>query len=148
MGFIRSIRRRLVIGGVCVLAGAGTVGVGSCNEIRIEMNAKHATKWTEVRTGSGPEAKPGMQVRVVYWLALPDGTRVVDLYAKDKTHPFRVGDGTVIAGLDEAVRGMRRGGIRDVTLPPIAHYGSAGYGGVIPKDTTLTMRLEMLDIRY
>lgn len=119
-----------------------------CTDIRIEMNAEHATKWTDVRQGSGVEAKPGMQVEVKYWLALPDGTRVVDLYAQGKSHPFRVGDGTVIGGLDQAVRGMRMGGIRDVTLPPIAHYGRKGYGGVIPEDTTLTMQVEMISIRF
>lgn len=111
------------------------------------MSAEHATRWSDVQEGSGIQARPGMEVRVVYWLALPDGTRVVDLYAKEKTHPFRIGDGTVIAGLDQAVRGMRRGGIRDVTLPPIAHYGRGGYGGVIPEDTTLTMRVEMIEVR-
>lgn len=141
------IRSGRVLGIALAAVSLGALGTG-CNEIRIEMSAEHATKWTDVSIGSGAEAKPGMEVHVVYWLALPDGTRVVDLYAKDKTHPFRIGDGTVIAGLDQAVRGMRKGGVRDVTLPPIAHYGRAGYGGVIPEDTTLTMRVEMLEVRY
>lgn len=112
------------------------------------MTADHATQWSEVKVGSGAEAKPGMMVEVVYWLALPDGTRVVDLYQQERTHPFRIGDGTVISGLDQAVRGMRTGGVRDVLLPPIAHYGRAGYGGVIPEDTTLTMQVELVGIRF
>jgi FKBP-type peptidyl-prolyl cis-trans isomerase len=41
---------------------------------------------------------------------------------------------------------MCPGGIRDVLLPPIAHYGRAGYAGVIPEDTTLTMQVELLQI--
>ena len=127
------------------LAGLNTFG---CEELRIEMSAEHATKWTELKAGSGPEARPGMQVRVVYWLALPNGERVVDLYAKEKPHPFRIGDGTVSGGLDQAVRGMRRGGVREVTLPPVSHYGRAGHGGVIPEDTTLTMHLEMIDVGF
>jgi len=132
----------ILCAGVFAFCGTG------CKERRIEMTAEHATRWSDVKVGTGAEARPGMMVEVVYWLALPDGTRVVDLYEQDRTHPFRIGDGTVIAGLDQVVRGMRAGGVRDVMLPPIAHYGRAGYGGVIPEDTTLTMQVELIGIRF
>lgn len=128
-----------------IAIGLALGGVG-CKERRIEMTAEHATRWSEVKQGSGPEARVGMMVEVVYWLAMPDGSRVVDLYEQERTHPFRIGDGTVIVGLDQAVRGMRPGGVRDVVLPPIAHYGRGGYAGIIPEDTTLTMRVELIQI--
>jgi FKBP-type peptidyl-prolyl cis-trans isomerase len=131
-----------------MLLGVFAIWGSGCKERRINMTADHATQWSEIKIGSGAEVRPGMMVEVVYWLALPDGTKVVDLYGQNKTHPFRVGDGTVIAGLDQAVRGMRKGGVRDVMLPPIAHYGRAGYGGVIPEDTTLTMQLELISIQF
>ncbi len=120
----------------------------SCSHRHIEMTVDQAIDYTDEKIGVGMEVREGAMVRVQYWLALPDGSRVVDLYAQDKTHPFRVGDGTVITGLDEAVRGMRQGGIRTVTLPPIAHYGRKGHGGVIPEDTVLTMHLEMLEVGF
>lgn len=140
--------------GVVVLASLLCVGgllalwQPSCNTRRIEMSANQAVNWEDEKIGSGVEVREGSLVRVRYWLAMPDGSRVVDLYAQDKTHPFRVGDGTVITGLDEAVRGMRQGGIRTVKLPPIAHYGRKGYGGVIPEDTELTMRLELIEVGF
>jgi FKBP-type peptidyl-prolyl cis-trans isomerase FkpA len=137
----------VVVSIVLASIAVGTALWGSgCKEQRINMTAEHATRWSDVRTGSGLEAREGMMVEVVYWLAMPDGSRLVDLYAQKRTHPFRIGDGTVISGLDRAVRGMRPGGIRDVLLPPIAHYGRAGYAGVIPEDTTLTMQVELLQI--
>lgn len=142
---IRTVLVAITLGVVAVSAALWKSG---CNERRIEMSAEHATKWTEEKKGAGIEVRKGMMIRVQYWLALPDGTKVVDLYKQNKTHPFRVGDGTVIAGLDLAVRGMRKGGVRTVTLPPIAHYGRKGYGGVIPEDTTLTMRVELIDVGF
>lgn len=148
MAFCVSSRSGLVGLVLCSIVLAVVLTKTGCTDIRIEMTAEHATRWTDVKVGSGPEAKPGTEVVVKYWLALPDGTRVVDLYAQNRSHPFRVGDGTVIAGLDQAVRGMRMGGVRDVTLPPIAHYGRKGYADVIPPDTTLTMKVELLAVRF
>jgi len=42
---------------------------------------------------------------------------------------FRVGDGTVIGAVDEAVRGMRAGGVRRLLVPPGPLSYPAGPGG-------------------
>jgi peptidylprolyl isomerase len=66
---------------------------------------------------------------------------------RGKAHVWNVGDGTVIAGIDIAVRGMKPGGIREVVLPPELHWGNSGYGGVIPKDARLKFVIEMVSVR-
>lgn len=48
----------------------------------------------------------------------------VDSSAVNDSVPFifTVGDGTAIAGLDEAVRGMKIGGVRRILIPPSLAY--------------------------
>lgn len=51
---------------------------------------------------------------------------------------FRVGDGSVIPGIDEAVRGMAPGGIRRIIVPAEIGYPSDGFSRVGPKPTTFS----------
>ena len=48
--------------------------------------------------------------------------------------------------MDAAVRGMRAGGVRRVTLPPHAHYGRQGYAGVVPEESTMIFEIEMVRV--
>jgi FKBP-type peptidyl-prolyl cis-trans isomerase FkpA len=80
---------------------------------------------TDLKAGTGAEAKPGMEVQVNYtgWL--------YDEHAKDKRgrkfdssldhgepFSFTLGQGMVIKGWDEGVAGMRVGGERLLLIPP------------------------------
>ena len=56
---------------------------------------------------------------------------------------FEVGAGATIAGVDQGVVGMRRGGQRLVKCPPHQHWGRPGYGGKIPPQTTLLLDLKL-----
>lgn len=58
---------------------------------------------------------------------LPFETRRLQEAAGIQIEPlrFKVGDGTVIPGLDEAVRGMREGGVRQVIVPFELGYDEA-----------------------
>jgi len=55
----------------------------------------------------------------VNYKGLPFETRKLQERAKVEAEPlrFKVGDGSVIPGIDEAVRSMREGGIRQVIVP-------------------------------
>lgn len=101
--------------------------------------------------GTGPEAKPGMDVQVQYtgWLyddraADKHGTQFDS--SRDRTAPFAfvLGQGQVIPGWDQGVAGMRVGGKRTLLIPASLAYGSRGAGGVIPPDASLVFNVELV----
>jgi FKBP-type peptidyl-prolyl cis-trans isomerase FkpA len=71
---------------------------------------------------------------------------IADTRERGRSHQFTVGDGSVIRGLDVAVRGMRVGGIRKITVLPDSHVGREGYGAMIPPNTPLIFEVEMVRV--
>ncbi|TAM14776.1 MAG: FKBP-type peptidyl-prolyl cis-trans isomerase [Rhodanobacter sp.] len=108
---------------------------------------------TDLKVGTGPEAKPGMTVEVNYtgWL--------YDEQAKDKRgkkfdssldhgqpFSFTLGQGMVIKGWDEGVAGMHVGGKRLLLIPAALGYGARGAGGVIPPNASLVFEVDLLGV--
>ena len=60
---------------------------------------------------------------------------------------FGLGKGQVIAGWDQGVAGMRVGGRRRITIPPMLAYGKRGAGGVIGPDETLVFVVDLIGVR-
>ena len=109
---------------------------------------------TDVKEGSGAEARKGQVVRVHYtgWLydpSAPDHKGQQFDSSRDRNEPFAftLGGGEVITGWDEGVQGMKAGGTRVLTIPPSMGYGARGAGGVIPPNATLLFEIELLDVR-
>jgi FK506-binding nuclear protein len=93
--------------------------------------------------GHGRAAHAGDLVCIDYRVLLPDGSEIL----RDDEFCFFLGAGAVIAGFDEGIPGMRRGGKRVITCPPHKHWGSIGYGeGKIPPNTPLTLHIELKSI--
>jgi FKBP-type peptidyl-prolyl cis-trans isomerase len=108
---------------------------------------------TDVRIGTGTEATAGRAVTVHYTLWLYNrnaadrrGTRLQSSRDSNNPFPFTLGTGSVIAGWDQGVAGMRVGGQRILTIPPALAYGSRGQGQ-IPPNATLIFDIELLDVR-
>jgi peptidylprolyl isomerase len=81
---------------------------------------------TALITGCGGEtevAKDGNLVAVHYTGTLNDGTEF-DSSRDRGPLEFVVGAGQMIAGFDEAVKGMKVGEVKTVTIPPDKAYGS------------------------
>jgi len=96
--------------------------------------------------GTGAEATPGRRVRVHYTGTLMDGTKFDS--SKDSNQPFEfvLGSGNVIAGWDEGVKGMKVGGVRQLTIPASMCYGARGYPPVIPGNAALKFEIELLGV--
>jgi FKBP-type peptidyl-prolyl cis-trans isomerase len=58
----------------------------------------------------------------------------------------QLGAGTVIAGWDEGLVGIKKGGRRMLTIPPEMGYGAEGYPPDIPPNETLVFVVDAVSI--
>ena len=97
--------------------------------------------------GKGASAATGHDIIVHYagWLA--DGTQFDSSKEKNDPFEFTLGKAEVMAGWEQGLPGMKVGGKRRLTIPPALAYGSAGYPGFIPPDTTLVFDVEVVSVK-
>ena len=100
----------------------------------------------DTTVGNGAEARPGRRVRVHYTGTLMDGTKFDS--SKDHNQPFEftLGTGSVIPGWDEGVKGMKVGGVRQLTIPASMGYGARGFPPDIPGNAALKFEIELLGV--
>ncbi|MHB9035662.1 MAG: FKBP-type peptidyl-prolyl cis-trans isomerase [Armatimonadota bacterium] len=110
------------------------------------MVTKSGLKYKDIKVGTGFEVKVGDSVTVHYKGWLDDGT-VFDTSKKPGGQPFAfpVGGGQVIKGWDEGLQGMKKGGVRELVIPPDLGYGSDDMG-TIPPNSTLHFQVDLLMI--
>ena len=105
---------------------------------------------TDVKAGTGAEARKGQTVTVHYtgWLYNNGQQGAKFDSSRDRNDPFKfpLGGGMVIKGWDEGVAGMKVGGQRTLIIPPEMGYGARGAGGVIPPNATLKFDVELLGV--
>jgi FKBP-type peptidyl-prolyl cis-trans isomerase FkpA len=99
------------------------------------------------RIGTGAEATAGRTVSVHYTGTLMDGTKFDSSRDRNQPFEFRLGAREVIPGWDEGVKGMRVGGVRQLTIPPDMAYGAQGSPPDIPPNAALKFDIELLGVR-
>jgi FKBP-type peptidyl-prolyl cis-trans isomerase len=108
------------------------------------VTLKSGLKYKDKKVGKGTAVTSGTRVTVQYkgWL---DNGKVFDTSRKPGREPFSftVDNGEVIRGWEEGVKGMKVGGIRELTIPPALAYGEEGKGS-IPPNATLHFEIELL----
>lgn len=102
---------------------------------------------TTTRQGTGPEAKEGDTVSVHYTGYLADGSKFDSSVDRGTPFEFTLGEGKVIKGWEIGVKGMKKGEVRKLIIPPQYAYGEAGFPGVIPGNATLAFEVELLEIK-
>ena len=86
----------------------------------------------DITTGEGDEAVSGRVVEVHYvGVSWTTGRQFDASWDRGQTFKFGLGKGQVIPGWDQGVAGMKVGGRRRITIPPMLAYGKRGAGGVI-----------------
>ena len=99
----------------------------------------------DVVFGSGPEVAGGDTVTVHYIGTLQNGQEFDNSLKRGEPFTFTVGQGRVIAGWEEGIRGMKVGGQRVLVIPSDLAYGDRGTGP-IPGGATLVFAIELLSI--
>ncbi|MEA2180324.1 MAG: peptidylprolyl isomerase [Solirubrobacteraceae bacterium] len=99
-------------------------------------------------TGEGDEAVAGKTVEVHYvGVSWSNGKQFDASWDRGDTFKFGLGKGQVIKGWDDGVAGMKVGGRRRITIPPMLGYGKRGAGGVIGPDETLIFVVDLIGVR-
>ena len=102
----------------------------------------------DLEVGAGEEATPGRTVEVHYvGVSWSTGKQFDASWDRGDTFKFGLGKGQVIQGWDEGVVGMKVGGRRRITIPPMLGYGKRGAGGVIGPDETLVFVVDLISLR-
>ena len=98
--------------------------------------------------GDGDEALSGKLVEVHYvGVSWATGKQFDASWDRGDTFKFGLGQGQVIAGWDQGVTGMKVGGRRRITIPPMLAYGKRGAGGVIGPDETLVFVVDLVGVQ-
>ncbi|OGH11620.1 MAG: peptidylprolyl isomerase [Candidatus Levybacteria bacterium RIFCSPLOWO2_01_FULL_36_13] len=106
------------------------------NELKIE----------DIKEGQGVSVKEGDIVEVNYTGTLTNGTKFDSSYDRNETFQFNVGAGQVIQGWEKGLVGMKKGGIRKLTIPSSLAYGEQGVPGAIPPNSPLIFEIELVSI--
>ena len=102
----------------------------------------------DIVTGDGAEAVAGKIVEVHYvGVSWSTGSQFDASWDRGDTFKFGLGRGQVISGWDQGVAGMKVGGRRRITIPPMLGYGKRGAGGVIGPDETLVFVVDLIGMR-
>ncbi|TRY63146.1 hypothetical protein TCAL_15260 [Tigriopus californicus] len=97
----------------------------------------------DIKIGSGPEAKRGKHVGMLYEGRLATNGKVFDgNFKTQKPFKFRLGGGEVIKGWDVGVEGMKVNGVRELIIPAKMGYGAQGAPPDIPPNAVLKFKVE------
>ncbi|MDA3892420.1 MAG: FKBP-type peptidyl-prolyl cis-trans isomerase [Salinivirgaceae bacterium] len=121
----------------------------------IESYAKHRNwnmqksktgLWYEIiKTTNAPKAKPGQVAHIRYQINLLDGT---SCYTSDSlgVKQFKIGQGGVESGLEEAILLLSEGDAARFIMPPHLAHGLLGDENKIPPHSTIVYNVELLKL--
>jgi FKBP-type peptidyl-prolyl cis-trans isomerase FkpA len=97
------------------------------------------------KTGHGPHPQVGDKVSVHYTGYLLNGQKFDSSVDRGKPFEFTLGKHQVIAGWDEGIAKLRKGGKATLIIPSKLGYGARNMGP-IPPFSTLVFDVELMDI--
>ena len=117
-------------------------------EVPNDQPPSYQLELDDIEVGDGDEAVAGTVVEVHYvGVSWQNGKQFDASWDRGDTFKFTLGKGQVIEGWDQGVQGMKVGGRRRITIPPMLAYGKRGAGGVIGPDETLVFVVDLIAVR-
>ena len=97
-----------------------------------------------IEKGTGKMPEQGKKVNVHYTGWLTDGKKFDSSLDRKQSFGFNLGKGQVIKGWDEGVALFPVGSTILLRIPPDLGYGSKGFPGAIPPNSTLIFQVQIL----
>ena len=117
-------------------------------DVPVGEDPSYQLELDDITVGDGAEATAGQTVEVHYvGVSWKTGKQFDASWDRGDTFKFGLGKGQVIQGWDQGVAGMKVGGRRRITIPPMLAYGKRGAGGVIGPDETLVFVVDLIGVR-
>jgi peptidylprolyl isomerase len=117
-------------------------------EVPSDQAPSYQLELEDIEVGEGDEAISGKVVEVHYvGVSWQTGNEFDASWDRRDTFKFKLGKRQVIEGWDQGVQGMKVGGRRRITIPPMLAYGKRGAGGVIGPNETLVFVVDLIDVR-
>ncbi len=117
-------------------------------DVPVGTDPSYQLELEDIVAGDGDEAAAGQIVEVHYvGVSWATGKQFDASWDRGDTFKFGLGQGQVIAGWDQGVAGMKVGGRRRITIPPMLAYGKRGAGGVIGPDETLVFVVDLIGVQ-
>jgi FKBP-type peptidyl-prolyl cis-trans isomerase FkpA len=125
--------------------------VAACNNLPTTPSGAPFSS-TDLVVGTGATAAAGGSLEVTYTGWLYDSTKTdgkglqFDTNVGGNTLKFVLGSGSVIAGWDQGVPGMKVGGKRRLVIPSSLGYGASRVGP-IPPNSTLVFEIVLVSVQ-
>jgi FKBP-type peptidyl-prolyl cis-trans isomerase len=131
-----------------VVALALAAGCGGSNSSPNAPSANVPFSTTDIRVGTGAEARAGSNATVNYALFRYNAGGVDNKGGQIEAGTFNfVIGGNVIQGFSMGVTGMRVGGLRRFVVPPNLGYGNNPPSTAIRPNETLIFEVELLAVQ-
>lgn len=104
-------------------------------------------EYWDITVGTGAEAQVGQTVHVHYTGWFTTGKKFDSSIGKAPFEVTPLGTAPVIKGWNEGIVGMKVGGKRQLRIPPDLAYGTDGYPGVIPPNSTLVFDVRLVSVQ-
>lgn len=100
----------------------------------------------DIEVGTGPQPAEEQVVQIEYTAWIENGMAIESTSSGLDPMRFVVGRGLVPKGLEEGVRTMRVGGVRQLVAPAELAYGEEGVLNRVPANAVLTYEVELVDV--
>ena len=110
-----------------------------------EVTAANGLIYEILKPGAGPAAREGQEVLIHERTMYLDSTLIFDSHDMGQPLKFLIGGNMVIEGVDQGVRGMQKGEIRKLIVPPSLSQRTS-YPDFLSPDSTLLYIVDLVDI--